>query len=286
MIWPALSGDPQRMGEALLAAVHTRKTHTKDFLDLLGPVVPTTNGPRLPATFTKLILINHLRLSSPKVNSPLSRLKMQIACQDVLPIYVQGIGNLRGRDGRGLCQLNICGLPIYWQRIDNIPCGMRDTPYKGEKVSEARRPLTDAGSGYCGIPDTICGAPHTVPCYVFSGVANILLARYWQHCYRAVANRVLARYWQPRRRFKKDAGSRCQYTIGKILAGILQTCCTQYMGVWNTPCIDMGIEFLLCFRVSCDILTVGGILCFNGAMNKLTAKQEKFCQNIVSGENQ
>ena len=98
---------------------------------------------------------------------------MQSPCQDVLPIYVQGIGNLRGRDGRGLCQLNICGLPIYWQRIDNIPCGMRDTPYKGEKVSEARRPLTDAGSGYCGIPDTICGAPHTVPCYVFSGVANI-----------------------------------------------------------------------------------------------------------------
>jgi hypothetical protein len=58
------------------------------------------------------------------------------------------------------------------------------------------------------------------------------------------------------------------------------------MGVWNTPYIDMGIDFLLCFRISRDILTVGGILCFNGAMEKLTAKQEKFCQNIVSGMSQ
>ena len=177
------------MGETLFTAIQTRKTHTKDFLDLLGPVVPTTNGPRLPATFTKLILINHLRLSSPKVNSPLSRLKMQIACQDVLPIYMQGIGNLRGRDGRGLCQLNICGLPIYWQRIDNIPCGMRDTPYKGEKVSEARRPLTDAGSGHCGVSDTPCVEGTTK--YI-----SVLPIYYWQGILTGC----------------------CQYTIGKILA--------------------------------------------------------------------
>lgn len=52
------------MGEALLAAVHTRKTHTKDFLDLIGPVVPTTNRPRLTTTVTKFVFINHLHLSS------------------------------------------------------------------------------------------------------------------------------------------------------------------------------------------------------------------------------
>ena len=114
---------------------------------------------------------------------------MQSPCQDVLPIYVQGIGNLRGRDGRGLCQLNICGLPIYWQRIDNIPCGMRDTPYKGEKVSEARRPLTDAGSGHCGVSDTPCVEGTTK--YI-----SVLPIYYWQG-------------------ILMDC---CQYTIGKILA--------------------------------------------------------------------
>lgn len=48
------------------------------------------------------------------------------------------------------------------------------------------------------------------------------------------------------------------------------------MGVWNTPYIDMGIYSKDCAdRISRDILTMEGILCFNGAMDyKLTDKQE------------
>jgi len=115
---------------------------------------------------------------------------------------------------------------------------------------------------------------------IYFGVANILLARhingllpiyYWQNIGNRkedlrrtrvlVANILLAKYWQGYSRHV--AHNTWGYGIPHVLTWVL--------------------SFLLCFRVSRDILTVGGILCFNGAMNKLTAKQEKFCQAIADG---
>lgn len=50
------------------------------------------------------------------------------------------------------------------------------------------------------------------------------------------------------------------------------------MGIYSKDCAN---------RTSRDILTMEGILCFNGAMDyKLTDKQEKFCQAIADGMNQ